>query len=145
MRMYRMEPVAITAVPSGLGVSKQFLESLCHRAALAAADWPSIHLAYRRDFDGGAGKESFIALQQAIKREGLCFNLPSQIAGELEHAVASNPEQNGIAFTIGHEVSILHQEDIFTRALGYIAVQVQQQGFIKSTLNRILNGKNRVH
>src|ERR1700687_5514845 len=124
----RKPPMAV-ALLAAHDCVKLLLQRFGDGADRAFADLDLIDRTDRGDLRGGAGEERLIGDVEHLARNHLLDNWNAQVAGDLQHRVARDPRQHGVAQRSGNQLVVLHQEQVLTRALADEAADVERDAF----------------
>src|SRR5579864_6072123 len=142
---HRREPaVAIALFAADDGV-ELLLERLCNRPHSADADFDLIDRSDRRYLRGCAGEEHFVGDVKHLPRNRLLNDWNVQVARDLQHRVAGNARENGIAQRRRDQFVAMDEEQVFARAFADESILVQRDPLDVAVGNRFHLDELRVH
>jgi len=121
-----MQPAFELRVAAGGGGEKVLLHRGGDRPGDVLSDWSAVNFADGRHLGGRPGKERLVGRKQVFNPEGAGLHLVTVVAGDVEHGVARDPQQNRRPFVVGVEPALPHEEEIFPRPFGYVVIHVEQ-------------------
>src|SRR5688572_20779166 len=134
--LYWCQPFAPLLVLAGHDVEESLLDRLGHRARLARADHAPVELADRRHLRRGAGEERLVGDVDVVARERARDHLVAELAGEVDHRGERDAGEGRGEHRL-EELAVLDDEDVLARALGDVAIDIQQQAFVVAVLGRL--------
>src|SRR5262245_45750843 len=142
--IHRIQPVAVFRPASRDDVEECLLDRFRDGAARAGADRAPVDFANRRDLNRRAGQERLVGVEQLVELQGADFDFVPQVARDPHRRIARDAEQDRRVLVVGQQTPVLDEKDVLDRALGQIAMHVEQDRFVVPARRGIAHGQNRI-
>src|SRR5437870_2556288 len=113
-----MKPVLVSLITSGSCGEKDTLNLFGHRSAPAGIDRHAIDFTDWRYLRSRSSEECFVGSEQIVHPQRAYFYSIAKVARDLHHRLTSDAEENRVAFVIGYQLPIAHDEKILTSPFG---------------------------
>src|SRR5882672_3767464 len=140
----RMQPAAVFRPSSGDGFKECFLDRFRDWAGRAVADSAPVDFADRGDLDRRAGQEGLVGVEQLVEFERADFDFVTQITRYPHRRIARDAEQDRRVLIVGQQTSVLDEKNVFDRALGQIAMHIEQDRFVVTARRGFAHGQDRI-
>src|SRR6266849_2054390 len=142
-RSHVRQPGAVAVVAAAHDREERPLGSTRRRAGLPIPDAAIVELADGCHFGSGTGEERLVREIDLVAREALLAARDPELGEQPEHHVTRDAAENGGQWRgLGHAAR--DDEHVLAARLGYVAVDVQQQGLVVAGAPDLVRREDRV-
>ena len=106
---------------------------------------PVRDMRYGSDFHGRAREESLVGAEKVFFGDGGDLRRMPEVTRDLQKTRPGDALEDGFGHQVGPNDAVLDDENIFSRALGYIALQIEENGLVIAPRLRLHGANGRLN